>query len=130
MFGYVKGWKWRNKSEYAYALPHEFEGKAFHGTHLILEHRVLTVMEGYGWDGASGPAIDTEDFMRGSMIHDALYEIIGKKGWFKLRKAADKELVQICKEDGMPWVRRSYTYRAVRIFGGRYVKKRYEDFTR
>ncbi|MGH7536144.1 MAG: DUF1353 domain-containing protein, partial [Gemmatimonadales bacterium] len=35
----------------------------------------LTVKEGYAWDGPSGPTVDTKDFMRGSLVHDALYQL-------------------------------------------------------
>jgi len=37
----------------------------------------LCIREGYSWDGPSGPAIDTVDFMRGSLVHDALYQLNG-----------------------------------------------------
>jgi hypothetical protein len=30
----------------------------------------LNILEEYCWDGASGPAIDTQNFMRGSLLHD------------------------------------------------------------
>ena len=34
---------------------------------------LLTIRKGYAWDGPSGPTIDTLNFMRGSLVHDALY---------------------------------------------------------
>ena len=34
----------------------------------------LFIREGYAWDGASGPAIDTKSIMRGSLVHDALHQ--------------------------------------------------------
>ena len=34
----------------------------------------LTIKKGYAWDGPSGPTIDTLTFMRGSLVHDALYQ--------------------------------------------------------
>jgi len=36
----------------------------------------LTIKKGYAWDGASGIAIDTCNFMRGSLVHDALYQLM------------------------------------------------------
>lgn len=86
---------------------------------LTLDGR-LTVKKGYAWDGPSGLTIDTKNFMRGSLVHDALYQLmrngfISRKRW---RKAADKELRKICLEDGMSRVRAWWVYRAVRLFGG------------
>lgn len=31
----------------------------------------LSIKEGYAWDGPSGPTVDTKNFMRGSLVHDA-----------------------------------------------------------
>ncbi len=36
----------------------------------------LVLQKGYAWDGPSGPTIDTGDFMRGSLVHDALYQLM------------------------------------------------------
>lgn len=36
----------------------------------------LTIRAGYCWDGPSGPAIDTPNFMCPSLVHDALYQLI------------------------------------------------------
>jgi hypothetical protein len=36
---------------------------------------LLTVKKSYAWDGPSGPTIDTKNFMRGSLVHDALYQL-------------------------------------------------------
>jgi len=32
--------------------------------------------KGYAWDGPSGSTVDTLNFMRGSLVHDALYQLI------------------------------------------------------
>jgi len=84
----------------------------------------LYISDGYSWDGPSGPAIDTEDFMRGSLVHDALYQLI-RNGHLdkKWRKPADKIMKRICRADGMPWLRAQYAYWAVRVFGGSAIKK-------
>ena len=73
---------------------------------------------GYAWDGPSGPTIDTPSFMRGSLVHDALYQLM-REGCIdrKHRKYADELLRKICLEDGMNKFRAWYVYRAVRIFG-------------
>lgn len=78
----------------------------------------LTIAKGYAWDGPSGPTFDTKNFMRGSLVHDALYQLIGE-GMIPLaaREAADNELRRICLEDGMSSVRAWWVYQAVRLFG-------------
>ena len=80
---------------------------------------VLVIKRGYAWDGPSGPTIDTKNFMRGSLVHDALYQImrlqlLSKEQW---RDEADLELKRICREDGMARFRAWYVYRSVRIWG-------------
>ena len=78
----------------------------------------LIIKKGYTWDGPSGPTIDTDTFMRGSLVHDALYQLIregylpqGVKSW------ADRRLRKICLEDGMSRIRAAYVYRSVELFG-------------
>lgn len=79
---------------------------------------VLTISAGYAWDGASGPAIDTKNFLRGSLVHDALYQLIGMGYLFhELKNDCDKLLVEICKQDGMSWIRSKWVYLAVKTFG-------------
>ncbi len=79
----------------------------------------MTVNAGYAWDGPSGPGIDTPNFMCGSLIHDAYYQLMreGHLNAKKWRKYADEELRRICIEDGMSKFRAWYVYRAVRIWG-------------
>jgi hypothetical protein len=78
----------------------------------------LTIRSGYAWDGPSGPTIPTLSFLRGSLIHDALYQLI-REGWLflKHREAADKILRRVCIEDGMSRIRAWWVYHAVRVFG-------------
>lgn len=80
----------------------------------------LMIYEGFVFDGPSGPALDTTDFMRAALVHDALYGLM-REGVLpqSYRKAADQELVRICKQDGMGWFRRQYVYWALRMFGAR-----------
>ena len=79
----------------------------------------LTIKIAYAWDGPSGPTFDTKSFMRGSLVHDAIYQLIALGLIDKrYRKTADKLLVKICKEDGMCWIRRQYVYTGVRWGGG------------
>lgn len=80
----------------------------------------LTIKKGYAWDGPSGPTVDTLNFMRGSLVHDALYQLMREKHLEKARyrKPADKEMRKICREDGMNPIRALVVYLGVRIGGG------------
>ena len=119
MIQYEKvSYKYRLLEEYGYSLTWGLMQPA-EGKYLVLVHDgVLIIKKGYMWDGPSGPTIDTEDFMRASLVHDALYQLIREDVLpAKYRKKADKLLLAICKEDGMPYFRRQYVYQAVRWFG-------------
>lgn len=84
------------------------------------EEGILSIRKGYCWDGPSGPTIDTVNFMRGSLVHDALYQLV-REGILSQdeRAFADKVLRDICLEDGMSRLRAWYVYKCVRIFGAR-----------
>jgi len=80
----------------------------------------LTVNSGYAWDGPSGPTIDTLNFMKGSLVHDALYQLMreGHLDAGKYRDVADRLLQTMCKVDGMTRLRAWWVYRGVRFGGG------------
>lgn len=80
---------------------------------------VLTIRNGYSWDGPSGPTIDTANFMRGSLVHDALYQLIRQELLSEeSRIPADMELKRICKEDGMSSIRAWWVIKGLKYFGG------------
>jgi hypothetical protein len=87
----------------------------------------LGIYYSYAWDGASGPTIDTKSSMRGSLVHDVLYQAIRLgliPAWYK--EVADKLLHDICEEDGM-WKTRSDVWRwAVEKFGGHSIDPKSE----
>lgn len=89
-------------------------------THFIKLTRLgeLFIRADYAWDGPSGPTIDTKNFLRGSLEHDALYQLM-REGHLppEFRKAADMRLREVCLEDGMSSIRAWWVYRGVR-FGG------------
>ena len=80
---------------------------------------MLVIKKGYAWDSPSGPTIDTHDFMRGSLVHDALYQLM-RNGLLpgSGREEADLELKRMCIEDGMWRVRAAWVHRGVRVGGG------------
>lgn len=78
---------------------------------------LLTIKKGYAWDGPSGPTIDSPSFMRGSLVHDALYQLLREECISQHhRETADAMLRDICIEDGMWKWRAHYVYRGVRDF--------------
>ncbi|MFH1069347.1 MAG: hypothetical protein V1794_06955 [Candidatus Glassbacteria bacterium] len=79
----------------------------------------LTVKKKYAWDGPSGPTIDTKTFMRGSLVHDALYQLMRENfmDYRQYRPYADKLLKEVCLKDGMNRIRAWYVYQGVRVFG-------------
>jgi hypothetical protein len=77
----------------------------------------LLLRKGYACDGPSGPTWDTENFMRGSFVHDAIYQLM-RENLISIdyRDYADRLLQSICLEDGMSRVRAWYVYWSVRYF--------------
>jgi len=83
----------------------------------------LIIRVGYSWDGATNPAIDSKNFMRGSLVHDALYQLI-REGILNpnQRERADKILYSICRQDGMNKIRAWWVLKGVRIGGKGAIK--------
>lgn len=73
-----------------------------------LAERRLYFEEGYIWDGPSAPSIlgAGDDFVEGATAHDGLYELIRagqNDGWGQME--ADALLYDLCRQDGMTWLR-------------------------
>lgn len=79
----------------------------------------LLIKKGYAWDGPSGPVKDTEENMRASLVHDALYQLMRNKEVSARthRKAADQLFKDLCKADGVSNFTASVYYKALRKFG-------------
>lgn len=77
----------------------------------------IEIRKDYAWDGPSGPAMDTKNAMRGSLVHDACYQLL-RLGFLDpvLREAIDREYRRICREDGMSRLRAWIHFRALRRF--------------
>jgi len=84
---------------------------------------LLTVFKGYAWDGPSGPTVDTKNFMRASLVHDVLYQLL-RSGELeqKYKGYVDTLMRKINIEDGMSKFRAWYTYLAVNKFGKKNAK--------
>lgn len=122
---------YRSVRHYKYQLLCDFS----YPTPILIGHRIavandfvvldgdgrLDVKRGYAWDGPSGPTYDTPDFMRASVVHDALYQLMREqlldaRRW---REVADDLLRDICQADGMAPRRAAIIHRALRLFGER-----------
>ena len=80
---------------------------------------ILTIKEGFLWDGPSGPTFDTPDSMQGSLLHDALYECIRRELLpLSCKDRADRLLHDICEQCGMSKKRADLWYDMVSKFAG------------
>lgn len=120
---YKAGYKYQLKEPYSLRIPiRPDKTVASPGDYVRLTPEgELTIREGYAWDGPSGPTVDTASFMRGSLVHDALYQLMREcKDDFPketYRELADELLYELFREDGMWWLRANWVYYAVRLFG-------------
>jgi hypothetical protein len=91
---------------------------------------LLTIYLGYCWDGPSGPTIDTKNFHRGALVHDALYQLL-RGGHLPREKRADADriLMELCRHDKMSDFRSYYVYQSVRLCGSSSAKKPKKVFT-
>ena len=117
--------QYKNRRRYKYTLFDDYR----HETGITPLHAIttrfidldmsgmLTIKKNYAWDGASGPVLDTKRIMRGSLVHDALYQLM-RDGYLPatFRATADLELHRLCREDGMSKFRAWYVLCAVRKF--------------
>ena len=116
----------RYKKGYKYQLAEQYQDTIS----IIPDHDIVSdyidldtqgsivIKKGYAWDGPSGPTVDTRNFMRGSLVHDALYQLmranqLDRQRW---RNPADRLLQQMCREDGMNRLRAWWVYKGVDWF--------------
>jgi len=115
---YNDGYKYQLKETYVVAIEIK-PSLAIDTEYIKLDvNGKLILNKGYAWDGPSGPTIDTLTLMRGSLVHDALYQLMreGQLDNNGYRETADRILQRICKEDGMWSLRAWWVYQGVRIF--------------
>ena len=117
---YKKGYKYQLADEYVVDIDIMPENDIMTNDYINLTSEgCLTIKKGYAWDGPSGPTIDTLNFMRSSLVHDALYQLMRNEHLDKetYREPADRLLQKMCKEDGMFLLRAWWVYWAVHKFG-------------
>lgn len=120
---YKSGYKYQIISEHEVEIAIKPEEDIITDYIELYTNGKLIMKKGYAWDGPSGPTVDTHTFMRGSLVHDALYQLIrNNKLSQDAREDADRELRKICRKDGMTNLRASCVYWAVRWFGSSAAK--------
>ncbi len=111
-------YKYNLHADYTYAADIVVEEPCDFGVLKMTKDGLLTIGKGYAWDGPSGPTFDTANFMRGSLVHDALYQLIREqKIRTDQRQRADEILQEICLEAGMSRIRAWWVYHGVRLGG-------------
>ncbi len=121
---YKKDYKYQLQQDYCLVTP-VYPAAAIRSEYLTLSLvGVLSIKRGYAWDGPSGPALDTKNFIRGSLVHDALYQLMGEHGLdIGHREEADQLLRTICREDGMSALRAWWVYIGIKAWGGVYASR-------
>ena len=118
---YKKGYKYQLVEKYTLEIPINPDSDIVSpsGYIQLTEEGELTIKKGYAWDGPSGPTFDTLNFMRGSLVHDVLYQLMreGSLDNITHREPADRLLQKMCKEDGMSTIRAWWVYKGLRIGG-------------
>jgi len=123
-FRQLRRYKYQTKEVFSINLYKWFGGFpsriSLKGFIAISKWGVMTLTEGYAWDGPSGPTFDTPSLMRASLVHDALYQLM-REGLldFKKRKTADIIYRDLALEDGTPPWRARIHYWSLRVFGKR-----------
>ena len=123
--------KYKKRLKYKYTLVDDYaidtdikvKTPGDFGLLAITKKGRLTIKKGYAWDGPSGPTIDTKNFMRGSLVHDALYQLMREdKIDQDQRLRADEILREICIDAGMSKIRVWWVFKGVRIGGSKFTK--------
>jgi hypothetical protein len=116
----LKKYKYELTEEYSFPtgidLPADVETDL--GFAKMTAQGQLTLKKGYVWDGVTrGP--DFNSMMRGSLVHDGLYQLISTNRIDRHHKgAADRLFQRIIRNDGLPRVAAWVAYQAVR-YGGK-----------
>ena len=116
---YKEGYKYQLFNDYSTDIDIKPDQDIVTSYILLNTDGKLTIKHGYAWDGPSGPTIDTLNFMRGSLVHDALYQLMRNNHLNKdeHREPADRLIQEMCKKDGMNSLRAWWIYQGLKFFG-------------
>jgi hypothetical protein len=114
---YSQGYKYQLEKDFATEV--EIFGESISSPYIELGPTgSLLIKKGYAWDGPSGPAIDTKNFMRGALVHDALYQLMREYGLDRnYGPSADMIMRKFSRKDGMKTIRAWVDWFGVRLFG-------------
>ncbi len=120
----LRSYKYQAVKDYTLEIPIKPVADIVTGFVDLSAAGLLSIKKGYAWDGPSGPTIDTPSFMRGSLVHDALYQLmrLSKLDHKVHRSAADDLLRSICIEDGMWKIRAKVVHFGVSTFGEKHAR--------
>jgi len=125
--------KYRKLKKWKYQLTEPFKTRlGFLPFHNIDTEFIILRMDGrlllkkyYAWDGASGPCPDVRNVMIGSLVHDALYQLMRLELLPRYnRKFADLELRRFCLRSGMNRCLAELIYWGVRLFARKGARPR------
>ena len=116
---YKKGYKYQIVEEYSTNIPIYPDSDIDSDYITLSSNGNIVIKKGYAWDGPSGPTFDTLNFMRCSLIHDALYQLMRANALDNTvyREPADRLLQKMCREDGMSSIRAWWVYKGLRLGG-------------
>jgi hypothetical protein len=123
---------YRDLDRYKYQLLEDYTVKTgIIGYKVLLEETAFISLEEdgtlfikarYAWDGASS-CPDFDSIMRGSLVHDAFYQLLRmEKLPQALRDDADRLIQCMCKQDGMNTFLAWTVYKALKHFGAKAAK--------
>lgn len=118
---YKSGYKYQLDRDYVVQIPIPYSAFDIDTVYISLSGTgVLSIRRGYAWDGPSGPTIDTRNAMRGSLVHDALYQLI-RLGFLpsSYKDMVDDIFYNMLKEDGMSPIRAWAWRKALKLCGGK-----------
>lgn len=118
---YKSGYKYQLDRDYVVPIPIPYSDFDIDTVYISLSGTgILSIRRGYAWDGPSGPTIDTRNAMRGSLVHDALYQLI-RLGFLpsSYKDMVDDIFYNMLKEDGMSTIRAWAWRKALKLCGGK-----------
>jgi|SRR6185369_17069673 len=118
MIKYCEGYKYQLVEDYTVQIVIHPQQDISSEFILLSTKGELTIEKGYAWDGPSGPVLDIPSFMRASLVHDALYQLM-REGLLpeSAKEFADGEMKRICLESGMDYSLAEIAYKGVEFFG-------------
>lgn len=122
---YKSGYRYKLEEAYSQIVPFTITAPRQVGGWVSLAVNSLSIASGYAWDGAStGLPWTPKKWLRPSLVHDALYQLI-REGQLPMerRKDADEAFYQLLRENGVNVVVATLAYWAVRLFGNYCLRK-------